>query len=242
MHKHLRRFYHGNDGSSKAKLFSTGGTRRFAAVCYACKYVPVEVSQAEPPDWRLIMCGTKNGGDGKRYFANVFLIPAISARHFPRHFRQNPRHSRFPRHSRAGGNQLAAGRRMLRRKPRYRRGFYIPVILATAGIHPFAIFSICAKAQRRFIAENGKPLRRRKPPVINGRQSRPAHSRIFPSCFARWFALRANGKNAAIIACAIMPAPKARLDSRSRENDGDIKSPSSQMALCAISIRRLAAS
>ena len=34
----------------------------------------------------------------------------------------------------------------------------------------------------------------------------------------------------------------AAMDSRSRENDGDIKSPSSQMALCAISIRRPAAS
>ena len=52
-----------------------------------------------------------------------------------------------------------------------------------------------------------------------GRQSRPAHSRIFPSCFARWFALRANSKNAAIIANAIMTAPKARLDSRLRGND-----------------------
>ena len=57
------------------------------------------------------------------------------------------------------------------------------------------------------------------------------HSRIFPSCFARWFALRANSKNAAIIACAIMTAPKARLDSRSRENDGDIKSPSNSRRL-----------
>ena len=55
-----------------------------------------------------------------------------------------------------------------------------------------------------------------------GRQSRPAHSRIFPHCYAMRFALRANSKNAAIIAAAIMTAPKARLDSRSRENDGDI--------------------
>ena len=63
------------------------------------------------------------------------------------------------------------------------------------------------------------PLRRRKPPVINGRQSRPAHSRIFPHCYAMRFALRANSKNAAIIATAIMTAPKARLDSRLRGND-----------------------
>ena len=130
------------------------------------------------------------------------------------------------------------------------RGFYIPVILATAGIHPFAILLFARKRKRRFIAENGKPLRRQSrrkfpPPLaalISAAFCGATHSRIFPSCFARWFALRANGKNAAIIACAIMTAPKARLDSRLRENDGDIKSPSSQMALCAISIRRPAAS
>ena len=74
------------------------------------------------------------------------------------------------------------------------------------------------------------------PPVINGRQSRPAHSRIFPHCYAMRFALRANGKNAAIIANAIMSPLFAAMDSRSRENDGDIKSPSSQMALCACSL------
>ena len=120
------------------------------------------------------------------------------------------------------------------------RGFYIPVILATAGIHPFAILLFARKRKRRFIAENGKPLRRQSrrkfpPPLaalISAAFCGATHSRIFPSCFARWFALRANGKNAAIIACAIMTAPKARLDSRLRENDGDIKSPSSQMALC----------
>ena len=129
---------------------------------------------------------------------------------------------------------------MRRRKPPSvtRRGFYIPVILATAGIHPFAIFPFARKRKRRFIAENGKPLRRRKPPVINGRQSvnlrriLRRHSRIFPHCYAMRFALRANSKNAAIIACAIMTAPKARLDSRLRGNDGDIKSPSGMRRLC----------
>ena len=56
----------------------------------------------------------------------------------------------------------AAGRRILRRRkpPVTGRGFYIPVILATAGIHPFAIFPFARKRKRRFIAENGKPLRR----------------------------------------------------------------------------------
>ena len=84
--------------------------------------------------------------------------------------------------------------------------------------------------------------------MIDGWQSRPAHSRISPSCFARWFALRANSKNAAIIAYApayaragLYVAAIAAMDSRSRENDGDIKSPSNQMALCAISICRPAA-
>ena len=62
--------------------------------------------------------------------------------------------------------------------------------------------------------------------MIDGWQSRPAHSRIFPSCFARWFALRANSKNAAIIAHApayaragLYVAAIAAMDSRSREND-----------------------
>ena len=138
---------------------------------------------------------------------------------------------------------------MLRRRkpPVTRRGFYIPVILATAGIHPFAILLFARKRKRRFIAENGKPLRRQSrrkfPPPLAALFPPPlaaliyaafcgaTHSRIFPSCFARWFALRANSKNAAIIACAIMTAPKARLDSRSRENDGDIKSPSNSRRL-----------
>ena len=96
------------------------------------------------------------------------------------------------------------------------------VILATAGIHPFAILLFARKRKRRFIAENGKPLRRQSrrkfpPPkaaLIYAAFCGATHSRIFPSCFARWFALRANSKNAAIIANAIMTAPKARLDSR----------------------------
>ena len=79
--------------------------------------------------------------------------------------------------------------------PHSRRGFYIPVILALANGNPYGDN---ARHYRQFNVAAALP------PVINGRQSRPAHSRIFPSCFARWFALRANSKNAAIIAYAIM--------------------------------------
>ena len=80
--------------------------------------------------------------------------------------------------------------------PRIRRGFYIPVILAPEGRgNPSAIMR---KHYRQFNVAAALP------PVINGRQSRPAHSRIFPHCYAMRFALRANSKNAAIIANAIM--------------------------------------
>ena len=56
---------------------------------------------------------------------------------------------------------------MLRRKPRYRREFYIPVILATAGIHPFAIF-LCAKAQTAIYRRKWQTPAAAKPPVIMG--------------------------------------------------------------------------
>ena len=111
--------------------------------------------------------------------------------------------------------------------PRIGRGFYIPVILATAGIHPFAIFPFARSANGNLLPKMANPLRRQSrrkfpPPkaaLIYAAFCGATHSRIFPSCFARWFALRANSKNAAIIAYAIMTAPKARLDSRLRGND-----------------------
>ena len=69
--------------------------------------------------------------------------------------------------------------------PRIRRGFYIPVIPATAGIHPFAILLFARKRKRRFIAENGKPLRRQSrrkfPPP------KAAHSRLFRRKRRRWY-------------------------------------------------------
>ena len=74
-----------------------------------------------------------------------------------------------------GGNQLAAGRRMLRRRkpPVTRRGFYIPVILAYCGNPPFCHFAHLRVAQTAIYRRKWQtPLRRRKPPVINGRQSR----------------------------------------------------------------------
>ena len=106
-----------------------------------------------------------------------------------------------------GGNQLAAGRRMLRRLCRRELDgdFISPSFsrLRESTLLPFCYLRESANGD--LSPKMANPLRR---------QSRPAHSRIFPSCFARWFALRANGKNAAIIAYAIMTAPKARLDSR----------------------------
>ena len=61
-----------------------------------------------------------------------------------------------------GGNQLAAGRRILRRRkpPVTGRGFYIPVILATAGIHPFAIFPFARSANGDLSPKMANPLRR----------------------------------------------------------------------------------
>ena len=134
------------------------------------------------------------------------------------HSRPRLREGRLRREStrRKAANTAAA------KPPVVRRGFYIPVILATAGIHPFAIF-LCAKAQtaiyrRKWQTPCGGESRRKFPPplaaLISAAFCGATHSRIFPSCFARWFALRANGKNVAIIAHAIMTAPKARLDSR----------------------------
>ena len=65
-----------------------------------------------------------------------------------------------------------------------------------------------------------------------GRQSRPAHSRIFPFLLRNAVCASKSGKNAAIIAYAIMSPLSRRLDCRSRENDElDIKSPSSHRRL-----------
>ena len=77
----------------------------------------------------------------------------------------------------------------LRGNDESRRGFYIPVILATAGIHPFAILLFARKRKRRFIAENGKPLRRqsrRKFPPPKAAQQTAAFSRITTQCGLRY--------------------------------------------------------
>ena len=87
------------------------------------------------------------------------------------------------------------------------------------------VFSICCVAQTATCCRKwqtpcygGKLAAGNYPPpkaaLIYAAFCGATHSRIFPSCFARWFALRANSKNAAIIAYAIMTAPKARLARR----------------------------
>ena len=75
----------------------------------------------------------------------------------------------YPRHSRdcvAGRENPSAIMRKHYRQPCSRlsrkRQSNLAVILATAGIHPFAILLFARKRKRRFIAENGKHLRRRQ--------------------------------------------------------------------------------
>ena len=121
-----------------------------------------------------------------------------NSRHLPAKAAIHPRHSRengnpFPSFSRPKGAGIQHSQRravaamidgrLCRREfsaakpPRIRRGFYIPVILATAGIHPFAILLFARKRKRRFIAENGKPLRRQSrrkfPPPLAAQNSPP---------------------------------------------------------------------
>ena len=87
--------------------------------------------------------------------------PALSPRHsrplivIPAKTGINPNSSSFPRRRESTRRRAANVAAAL--PPRIRRGFYIPVILATAGIHPFAILLFARKRKRRFIAENGKP-------------------------------------------------------------------------------------
>ena len=120
-----------------------------------------------------------------------------------------------------GGNQLAAGRRMLRRRkpPVTWTGILYPRHSRVGGNPPFCHFSICAKAQTAIYRRKWQTPAAAKPPEISAAKGGATHSRIFPHCYAMRFALRANSKNAAIIAYAIMTAPKARLDSRLRGND-----------------------
>ena len=154
-------------------------------------------------------------------FRNFFL--------FCRIFRQSRISRPFLRHSKIlvipafpvipaqAPNQLDAGRRMLRRKPRYSGDFISPSFprRRESTLLPFCYF---AKAQT---GDSSPKMANHNSAGNSAAKGGATHSRIFPSCFARWFALRANSKN---------PAPINRLrdydrakgavgDSRLRGND-----------------------
>ena len=106
----------------------------------------------------------------------------------------------------------------------------------------FAILLFARSGQTAIYRRKWQTPAAAKPPVINGRQSRPAHSRHFPILLCKMVCATRKWQKCGDNRFRDYVAAIAAMDSRSRENDGDIKSPSSQMALCAISIRRPAAS
>ena len=124
--------------------------------------------------------------------------------------------------------------------PHFGRGFYIPVILATAGIHRresgdiiaqaiIAAFLPFARSANHLAKQDGKMRLCVAPQNAAGccaafgggnyrRLSPPQGFAIFGNKLP--FALSRKLQNG------------KRVDSRSRENDGDIKSPSNSRRLC----------